>query len=431
MLKKSTGLYSWFAVLIIVGALLLSGTALAKEKLYIATGHPIPNNIIAAFEQQNPDIEVELLQYPSWEFDDKLLVLFMTGQRMDLLVEWSVYQWASYALNGQLLDLTPYLERDRKWFEESRILPQAYESGRIGNSLAGINMELRMGWTIFYNDQLLQEAGLARPPARWDDPKWNWQTFEQYAQKLAKYDAAGIPVQHGMGHYDDDLVIFNLAWMWDTDVFAQEAYQTGYAKQVYLAQQPLVQAFETLFATEKLSANTANKNLFLQGKVGMWLGVGDFRDYSFPWGATRAPIGPAGTVPMAAWSSFLGIPSTAENVEGAWKFIKFMLTDGNLMRDDDGQWWRSGITLESWQQRFRTAKNSVLTQNQLTDFYIQGLTGYTRMSPRTVIYGAGEVSSIVYNELRKNTGVTKENLFVGAAMQNAQTRVNAKLAEMY
>ncbi len=428
MKSKAAGLVALFMVAAVF-AMLLCGVAMAQERLVVASGTEIPKNIIAAFEKQNPGTKVEVLLSPSWQFDDKLAVLFSTGERIDLLVGWSVYKWAYYALNGGLRDLTPYVQADKSWLDTNRIFPQAYETGRIGNTLAGINIELRMGWSVFYNDQLIQAAGLPRPPASWDDRSWDWQTFASYAQRIAKFDGAGVPLQHGLAHFDDDLAIFNLAWAWNTDVLPAEAYATGKTNRVHLAQRSMVDAFESLFKVEEAAASTGDRNTFFQGKTGMWLGVGDFREYEFPWGVTRMPIGPAGPVPLATWASFWGVPAMAENADGAWKFIKFMLTDGNMLRDDSGQWWRNGITVNSWVQRFRSSRNSVLTQSQLLDFYIQGLTSYTRMSPREIVLGAGEIAKVVYNEMRTRVGVNKPNLWVGGALMNAETRLNAILAD--
>lgn len=420
-------------LLLVLGCLLCSvcGVGLADNRLVIATGHQIPNTILNAFAEKYPELELEVLLYPSWEFDEKLLMLFLTGQRIDAVFEWSVYEWTNYAINGQLLDLTPFVERDRQWLEEVGVHPLAYESGYVGDRLAGINIELRMGWSIFYNDQLLQAAGLPRPPARWDTTDWDWETFENYVQKLAVWDAGGNPIQHGFGHFDDDLVIFNLAWMWGTDVLPAEAYETGVVERVRVSQPEMISAFEALFRAEERGANTANKNYFLEGRAAMWLGVGDFRDYDFPWGVTRAPVGVTGPIPMATWSSFVGIPFTAGNPDGAWEFIKFMLSDGNLLRDDQGQWWRSGISVQTWEERFETAQNSVLSRAELLEFYITGLDSYTRISPRTIIHGAGLIRDPIWNEMRVNTGINKANLSVSEALQNAEIRINTALYDLH
>jgi len=55
----------------------------------------------------------------------------------------------------------------------------------------------------------------------------------------------------------------------------------------------------------------------------------------------------------------------------------------------------------------------------------------TRISPRTIIHGAGLIRDPIWNEMRVNTGINKANLSVSEALQNAEIRINTALYDLH
>src|SRR5690606_37554917 len=49
---------------------------------------------------------------------------------------------------------------------------------------------------MFYNKDLISEAGLSEPPTDWSDTSWNWSKFLDYAQKMTRTQGADQTVTH-------------------------------------------------------------------------------------------------------------------------------------------------------------------------------------------------------------------------------------------
>lgn len=164
----------------------------------------------------------------------------------------------------------------------------------------------------------------------------------------------------------------------------------------------------------------------------MWVEVGDFWDLGFEWGVTAFPLGPTPRRALATWPAFAGIPKTARRPDLAWEFLKYVTTEATLMRDDKGLWWRSGATMQSWKVRFAGAKSSVLSRDQLLNFYLDGLNRYTTITPINTIVGTGAFATAqgaksIWPWLNK---ARDGKLSVQAALQGAETEVNAYLGEL-
>ena len=139
--------------------------------------------MVAAFEQANPDIQVEAIQLPYEEYLTRVTAMISQGQGPDVGY-FPGLQAPLWAQEGKLLDLTDLVQTDP-------LLSSALPSTRFyfGNGrIAGLNTAVEIS-VLFYNKALFDRAGLAYPPA---DPAnaWTWDQFVAAAQKLT-VDAAG------------------------------------------------------------------------------------------------------------------------------------------------------------------------------------------------------------------------------------------------
>lgn len=171
---RSKVLAAWLSVLAAACAWSNTSSALAQEAgdtvtltLLVGGGAEYLQNlrtILAAFEAQNPDIKLDLIE--SSNTNEQFRVLYSSGVQLDL-VRTNHGQIATFAKEGSILDLTPMIERDPD-FPFDAFYPAAQEMLKIGGRIYyvpfGISVE-----TLFYNKDLFSNAGLPFP-----DQSWAW-----------------------------------------------------------------------------------------------------------------------------------------------------------------------------------------------------------------------------------------------------------------
>ena len=119
--------------------------------------------VIAAWEQAHPGVTVRWTDVPWGSVERKLLASVFARTAPDL-VNLNPNFAANLASKGGLRDLTPLLPPDAA----ERYLAGIWTSGRQGGEQFGIPWYLTARVTIA-NRRLLQKAGLAAPPRRWEE----------------------------------------------------------------------------------------------------------------------------------------------------------------------------------------------------------------------------------------------------------------------
>ncbi|WP_309080870.1 extracellular solute-binding protein [Zhihengliuella sp.] len=142
----------------------------------------LTEEIIAAFEEQNPDIDV-VGSYSDWNgYWDRLATQTAAGDAPDVIQMDSQYL-REYADRGALLDLSGV---DVSKFDES-----AVDNGRTEEGLFGITTGVNSP-TILANPAVFEEAGVALP----DDTTWTWDDYAEISQQISeatdgKYGSSG------------------------------------------------------------------------------------------------------------------------------------------------------------------------------------------------------------------------------------------------
>lgn len=177
------------------------------------TGKEVMIDAIERFEEENPDINVEIMFIPS-EYQIKMTAMSVSDTLPDMgyFTENSVLLWAQ---NDKLLDLTDM-------FEESPLsdkLDMCKFTDADGKVVAAsVANEVLL---LFYNKDLFDEAGLAYPPANVEDA-WTWDEFVEVAKKLTKdrdgntadaanFDSSRIRT-YGANLYQNNLIFETLMW---------------------------------------------------------------------------------------------------------------------------------------------------------------------------------------------------------------------------
>lgn len=145
-------------------------------------------DLIARFTQQNPNIEIELIQGGSWsDVDTKLNAASLSNTYPDMLLITLIALGARASL-GEWTDLTPYIEQ---WNGKDDVYQAAQDIGIYQGKRYAVGV-YPVPEIVAYRKDAFQEAGLdpAVPPKTWDD-------LLAYAQKLVQYDSQGNVVRSG------------------------------------------------------------------------------------------------------------------------------------------------------------------------------------------------------------------------------------------
>jgi multiple sugar transport system substrate-binding protein len=133
--------------------------------------------MVAAFESANPDVDVEPVQIPYEGYIARITAMTQNGQAPDVgyLPGLQAPLWAQ---EGKLLDLTDLIQNDPLLSTTLLASRYYYAPGKV----AGVNTAVE-ATLLFYNKALFDEAGVPYPPS---DPSqaWTWDEFVAAAQKL-------------------------------------------------------------------------------------------------------------------------------------------------------------------------------------------------------------------------------------------------------
>lgn len=139
------------------------------------------NEIIKAFEEENPGIKIQG-EYGDWSgYWDKLATQVASNDAPDVIQMDDKYL-REYADRGALLDLS---DVDTSKFEDV-----AVENGRTEDGVFGITTGIN-SFTLTTNPEILAEAGIEMP----DDRTWTWDDYREITEKISaevdgKYGAA-------------------------------------------------------------------------------------------------------------------------------------------------------------------------------------------------------------------------------------------------
>ena len=133
--------------------------------------------MVAAFERANPDVDVEPIHFPYESYIAQVMAMMQNGEAPDVgyLLGLQAPLWAQ---EGKLLDLTDLIENDPLLSTTLLASRYYYAPGKV----AGVNTAVE-ATLLFYNKALFDKAGVSYPPS---DPAqaWTWDEFVAAAQKL-------------------------------------------------------------------------------------------------------------------------------------------------------------------------------------------------------------------------------------------------------
>jgi len=275
------------------------------------------------FEKIHPEVVVKYEPVPG-DFRSKILTQLAGGTAPDVFFV-PLGDISGFAKRGTLVDLTPYIEKDRQYF--SKIHPllmkaQTYK-GRYyalpGN--CGTNL-------LYYNKGLFDEAGLKYP-----DGNWTWKDMLEAAKKLTKQRNGGK--QYGLlipGYMWLFMIYSNGGRVWNEDmtkciINSKESRQTiDYIRDAFVKYKVSPSPYEM--------REQGGGEQFIRGNVAMYMGnsweiatIG-IRSYGskVKWDAIMVPPPEKGKRRMYELQyNSLGVCLQSKNPELAYELAKFMI----------------------------------------------------------------------------------------------------------
>ncbi len=318
------------ACLVIYLAVALSGCSSEEQPIVLFTWTrpqelQANQELIEKFQQTHPEIHVQIANDPSDAAMTKLQNLFAAGDPPDIMSIHGAF-FVAFAAKGLLLPLDELIAKDPE-FNLDEFYPGLIDLCRVEGKLYSIPRYASV-YTMFYNKELFDEAGLPYP-----DPDWTWDTFLEYAKALT-VDTDGD------GRIDQYGTIIDYAgariypWIWQNG----GRITTPDRRRLTLDEPAAVQALEWVrdlrWKHHVCPGDTAvgfddSLTSFASGKIGMYMsGPWDIQFLltaeELDWDVQVLPRGKRAATMLGTEN--YAISATTHNVQAAWELFKFLMS---------------------------------------------------------------------------------------------------------
>jgi len=360
--------------------------------------------IVAAFEDENPDITVDVTTLPYGDYFTALQTDLAAGTVADVFdIEYANYP--AYQANGVL---APIEVAAPDAYRQS--LLEAYATDGTSYALPSSFSDV----VLYYNADLFDAAGVEYPTN-----DWTW-ADEQAAAEAITDVAAGIWGDHQpISFYEYYKALAQNGGEFLTDDKTAVAFNTPEGLE---AAEWLVNKSGTVMPTIEQGQGTPDfdTNLFKEGKLGMlhtgiWV-FGAVADVPFAWDIAVEPGNT--TQASAVFSNAVAVSATSEHQDAAAKWVEF-LTSSDTMVDArlDSGWELPPISDET---KLATYLEKGAPANRQAVF--DSLDGIAL--PPVVAEGQSEMQDILGEELVEAQAGRKT---VQEALDSAEERINAVL----
>ncbi len=330
----------------------LAGVALGAAGTATASGEPVnltfstyafqeptiaaTEEIVAAWNEANPDIQVELVMTSAENVHDQLVTQFAGGTAPDIIHDESA-DILGFAEQGYLADLAPYFSEELIGSVSEGI----WSSVTTPDGAIIAAPTLLQSYVVFANVDAFEAAGVEVPTGEtlaWDD-------FEQLATDLAPEDGYGL----GWGLRSPTATVMNLALGFGGDFFTIEGdevtFEAGEAEmEVPRRIHALTYEAGVLDPVTLTLSGGDTMPGFIGGDYALWAAP-DFwaqqlvasAPEDLNWTVLPPLAGTEGAT-QAANPQTLSVPIDSEHPEEAAAFISFVMEAENLAALAQGDW---------------------------------------------------------------------------------------------
>ena len=275
------------------------------------------------FQELHPNITVEFTGVPAEEMDTRLTTQIAGGNPPDtVFVDMSSV--VDYASRNALLDLEPYIA------ESSAVVRDDY----VGAFLDSVLWEDRMyglpidgeSTGLFYRTDLFEAAGIAAPPA-------NWEELEAAAQALT---ADG---QYGYIMFAPEAAYYWYPYLWQNngELLSPDGQEILFNSDAGKEAAEFYVGLAEYSPPDYLNSNSYDGRVaFATGQVGLYVAgawfasviQSEYPDIDGLWDAAPLPVKERCATTIAG--DALVIPAQGQNHDAAWKWIEFLSAPQNM-----------------------------------------------------------------------------------------------------
>ncbi len=287
----------------------------------------VEREVIAKFEEQNPDIKIKFEPAPYGDYAQKLIVQLSAGNAPDVFNILSLAEWAEFQVLAPLDELTINSSYTLNDFFPAVIASSRYNGNTTGDGdLYGIPINAG-GFVLYYNKKLFDEYGLEYPDETW--------TYD----KLIEVGKEFVEDLDGDGNYDQFGLVYQN--MWDKSFI--DIILRGHGGKLWsddrkecLAGTPesmegiqFISDTANKYHVAPLFSETSDSIAFENGNIAMVIHHtyinSIYRERAnFDWDITMIPAGPEGFQKTPAWGHVIGINARSKKKEAAWEFIQYL-----------------------------------------------------------------------------------------------------------
>jgi ABC-type glycerol-3-phosphate transport system substrate-binding protein len=269
--------------------------------------------------KEKPHLRVDIVPVPqgqSWL--QALIVRSQGGTPIDAFEGYTY--WHDLQPAGAAVDLTDRFKRDK--VDTAKFVPDPIDNATINGKLYGMPISLSTD-ALGYNLDLLQQAGVAPPPANMDDKSWTTERFLEMAQKLTKAGQQwgfGGTYNGGGALYHDGT--FFGAGPWDAKTRKLTFDTAGFRRGLEFWRDLDLKYHVQPTAAEMAQLVAPGKEVFATGKVALQCIYIGFKP-DFKWGLATLPY--SGTGPnisgrVGLHTMFMG-PGKVQ--DAAWEMVSW------------------------------------------------------------------------------------------------------------
>lgn len=237
---------------------------------------------------------------------------------------------AAYADSGMIKSL----EGDINDVDD--LLPSIIEQGTYEDELYAVGFsESSVG--IFYNEDMLEEAGIDLDSIATIDDPWNWNEFNDVLQKLYEYYGEKPILDMGFDDHSEWLLYGFTPFVWSAG--GNIVNETGTESVGYLNSEESVAAFEFIqnLVKNNYASITPVDNGFHTGEYALYMSgswtiqelEAEYQDINY--GVMPLPVSPeTGELASPTGSWAYGMSTSTKNPEGALELINFLTSTEQL-----------------------------------------------------------------------------------------------------
>lgn len=292
--------------------------------------------IVQAWNEANPDTQVELVQ-GSWDnVHDQLVTQFQGGTAPDVIHDESA-DIMGFANQGYLADLSPHLSDDVK----GAVAEDVWKSVTAADGAVVAAPTLLQSYVVFVNTDAFADAGVEVPAGE----QLTWDDFQALAKELTADGAYGV----GWGMQQPTAAVMSLSLGFDGTFFSgggeSASIEVG-ADELAVPERIHAMAYDDR-SLDPVSLTQSGSDVlpgFFDGKYAMYVAgnyvaqqITESAPEGFNWAVLPPLAGTAGTT-QAANPQTMSVAAESDNVEGAAAFIDFFMQAEHQASLAQGDW---------------------------------------------------------------------------------------------